>query len=163
MRYQNHHATIGAFDLRTGLFHDVGRLLVINVLPRVLPDIIERWEQGAESLEESEQALLGVSHSALSAAVLETWKLPQLVLDAARCHHDPDSFAVAGESELSLAHLVNAADLYVNFYGLETISSARHSPPAPDEAFEKIGLARALPELLERFKVEFQSIRGIFE
>lgn len=146
-----------------GLFHDVGRLLVINVLPRVLPDVVERWEQGAECLEASEQDLLGVSHSELSAAVLEKWRLPQDVQDAVRFHHDPDSFPASPEAELSLAHLVNAADLYVNFYGLETITSAKRSPAAPDEAFERIGLVRVLPELLERFKIEFQSIRGIFD
>jgi hypothetical protein len=59
--------------------------------------------------------------------------------------------------------LVNASDVYVRAYGLEIFSSATRPPEPPEEAFEKIGLAQNLPELIDRFRAEFNSIRSVFQ
>lgn len=145
-----------------GLFHDLGRLLIINTLPRMLPGIVSHWEQSNAPFEESEQALLGVTHPELSAVILEKWQLPESIREAARYHHDPDSCPADPDHPITLAHLVHAADVYVRSYGLEVISSPLRPPPPPDEAFEKIGLLERLPEFFERFQSEFGSIRGAF-
>ena len=145
-----------------GLFHDIGRLLIIVALPEMISEIVAHWEHSDGSLEDSEQEILGVTHSKLSGEVLAKWKLPESIQQAVTCHHDPDSSpAVAGQT-VSLAHLVHAADLYARFYGLEVLSSEKHPAESPDRAFEQIGLRERLPELLDRFESEFQSIRGVF-
>ena len=146
-----------------GLFHDVGKLLIINTLPEMFPPLIEHWETSGGEFEESEQELLGVTHSQLSSVVLEKWKLSDVIQTAAAFHHNPDSCPSSGDQTMTLAHLVHAADLYVRFYGLEIASSAKRRPPEPDQAFEQIGLIDGLPELVERFRAEFQSIRGVLQ
>ncbi len=145
-----------------GLFHDVGKLLIINTLPEMFPPLIEHWETSGGEFEDSEKALLGVTHSQLSSVVLEKWKLSEVIQTAATYHHDPGSCPPNGDQGMTLAQLVHAADLYVRFYGLEIVSSAKRPPSQPDEAFERIGLIEGLPELGERFQAEFQSIRGVF-
>ena len=146
-----------------GLFHDIGRLLIIVTLPEMIPEIVAHWEQSDGSLEDSEQQILGVTHSELSGVVLARWKLPQRIQQAVVFHHHPDSSPSVPGQSVSLAHLVHAADLYARFYGLEVLSSEKHPAESPDHAFEQIGLRECLPELLERFESEFQFIRGVFQ
>ena len=146
-----------------GLFHDVGKLLIINTIPEMFPPLIENWENSGDEFEDSERELLGVSHSQLSAVVLEKWKLSEVIQTAAAHHHDPGSCPANGNCGATLADLVHAADLYVRFYGLEIVSSAKRPPSQPDQAFERIGLIDGLPELAERFRAEFQSIREVFQ
>ncbi len=146
-----------------GLFHDIGKLLIITTLPDVLPVLVSHWAEGEGEFEESESELLGVRHSELSGIVLERWKLPQAIQDAVRYHHNPSACPCEPDQPITLAHLVHAADVYVKSYGLEVLSSPNRPPESPERAFEQIGLREHLPELLERFKVEFQSIRDVFE
>jgi HD-like signal output (HDOD) protein len=154
-----------------GLFHDIGKLLMFTTLPEMIPVVLEHWEESEGSFEDSERELMHVTHSELSGIVLDKWKLPQPIRDACRYHHEPASCPTedyGGEQEanskavVSLAQLVHAADLYVKSYGLEILASEKRPPEAPDEAFREIGLEENLPDLLERFKAEFQSIRDVF-
>ena len=142
-----------------GLFHDVGRLLIITTAPEVMDALAARREEAESSLENVEQEILNITHSELSHAVLARWKLPEIIQQAARFHHDPDSAPRETEQEISLAQLVHAADAYVNFQGLGTMPSEKAPAPIPDQAFESIGLSGKLPELQERFQSEFKSIR----
>ena len=142
-----------------GLFHDVGRLLIIATAPEVMEGLAARREEGESSLENAEQAMLNITHSELSHAALARWKLPEIIQQAARFHHDPDSAPRESEQEVSLARLVHAADAYVNFQGFGTMPSENAPAPIPDQAFESIGLSDKLPELQERFQNEFESIR----
>jgi HD-like signal output (HDOD) protein len=147
-----------------GLFHDIGKLLIYTTLPEMIPVLLEHWEESGASFEGTEKDLLHVTHSELSGIVLDKWKLPQAVRDACRYHHDPAACPDEsdGSGAVSLAHLVHASDLYVKSYGLEILTSEKRPSEPPDEAFREIGLEEALPELLERFKAEFQSIRNVF-
>ena len=106
-----------------GLFHDIGRLLIIVTFPEVIPEIAAHWDQSEGSLEESEKQVLDVTHSELSGVVLAKWKLPESIQQAVVFHHDPDSSPPVSGQPVSLAHLVHAADLYARFYGLEVLAS----------------------------------------
>ena len=146
-----------------GLFHDIGKLLIISTLPARIPDVVARWESNDEPFDQAEQAVLGVTHSELSAAVLEKWQLPNSIQEAARFHHQPSSCPAAPGQLTTLAYLVYAADVYVRAYGLEIFRSPVRPPESPDNAFEKIGLAKNLPEFFDRFRAEFNSIRNAFQ
>ena len=146
-----------------GLFHDIGRLLIIVTFPEVIPEIAAHWDQSEGSLEESAKQVLDVTHSELSGVVLAKWKLPESIQQAVVFHHDPDSSPPVSGQPVSLAHLVHAADLYARFYGLEVLASEKHPAECPDRAFDQIGLRERLPELFSRFETEFQSIRGVFQ
>ena len=145
-----------------GLFHDVGRLLILTTLPEVAPKIVVHWEQGDGSFTDSEQEILGVTHTELSGLILEKWKLPEPVCRAARFHEDPDE---AGDDTGApgLAHLVHAADVCVCHDGLAIHSSEVRAPEPPDTAFAKIGLADDMAGIREKFQAQFDSIRGAFQ
>ena len=78
-----------------GLFHDVGRLVIINALPEVVPRLIAEWEAKECTFEEVEAEFLEVTHSELSQMILEKWKLPEVIQNAALYHHHPEKSAAA--------------------------------------------------------------------
>lgn len=148
-----------------GLFHDVGKLLVFTTTPELVPRIIREWEDGV-SYSEAESAVLGVTHAELSAAVVNSWKLPEEIELAVRCHHDPASAtelhsAVPGNPP-SLAWLVQAANAAVKHAGFEAVSSPLRPPDHPLELFEALSLGDQLPDILDQFQVQFQDVQAAF-
>lgn len=147
-----------------GLFHDIGKLLVFTTAPELVPKIIQEWEGGA-SYSEAENAVLGVTHAELSAAVVNSWKLPQEIELAVRCHHNPtsatDGPAVAGNPP-NLAWLVHAANAAVKHMGFEAISSPQCPPDGPLESFQKLSLGDQLPDILQQFQTQFQDVHAAF-
>jgi putative nucleotidyltransferase with HDIG domain len=146
-----------------GLFHDIGKLLIFTAAPETVPGIVAAWERDESSLEEAERAVLQVTHTELSAIVLEGWKLPEAVRDAVRYHHDPDAQpAPEGQSPPYLVHLLRAADAVVNAEGLGAPVSTHRPPADPVPALQAAGLGADAPALVERFRGEFESLQGLF-
>ena len=145
-----------------GLFHDIGKLLMLTTFPEVVNQVMSHWEEGDGSYEDSERTFFDLTHSELSNIILEKWELPEPIRNAALHHHHPGRCLAAEPGAVTLAQLVHAADCYVRSLGIETLTSATHPPEAPEPAFEAIGLGGRLPEFLDRFQAEFESIRGLF-
>ena len=144
-----------------GLFHDIGKLLILTTFPGVEPKIVAEYEAGQGNWEQAEMEALGITHSQVSGMVAEKWHLPASVQEAVHYHHHPgDSPAAREGSAVTLAHIVHAADLYVNEFGLTTVTTARTAMYSADSAFEDIGLRPKMPELVERFKKECEGLRG---
>ena len=164
---QNVAVRTGSDDLESafaaGLFHDVGKLLIYTAAPEAVQTIIERWQAEGGAYEEAEQEVLETTHSELSAIVLEGWKLPAGICDAARYHHSPGDFPVQPDcSGPSLAALVHAADLAVNFEGLRSPEDVEREPQNPEEALRAIGLSGGMDELLASFRAELEGFRELF-
>jgi HD-like signal output (HDOD) protein len=145
-----------------GLFHDIGKLLILTTFPDLTPKLIEEYEQGEMSWEQCERGLLQISHPELSRIVMEKWKLPASIQQAVEFHHRPGESPGGAGNAVTLAHIVQAADLYVNEYGLEILPTKRLVGCPADRAFEEIGLRQKMPEVLERFQTEYESIRSLF-
>lgn len=145
-----------------GLFHDIGKLLILTTFPDLLPKIVEQYENSEAPYEQVEMDILGVTHSQLSRIVLEKWQLPQCIQEAVEYHHRPAQCPRAPGQAVSLADLVLAADLYVNEYGLDLLPTKRRSAYTADRAFEDLGLRQKMPEVLEKFKNEYEGIRSLF-
>ncbi|HYM10668.1 MAG TPA: HDOD domain-containing protein [Bryobacterales bacterium] len=146
----------------TGLFHDIGKLLMLTSFPDLLLKIVEQYQTSDLTYEQVEREVLQLTHSELSRIVLEKWQLPLCIQQAAEYHHHPDDCPHAPDQPITLAHVVQAADLYVNEYGLDLIPNARGNLHPADQAFEAIGLRQRMPEVLEKFKNEYESIRSLF-
>jgi putative nucleotidyltransferase with HDIG domain len=145
-----------------GLFHDIGKLLILTTFPDLIPKLTEEYERGECSWEECERQVLQITHPEVSRIVMEKWKLPASIQRAVEYHHRPQACPREGDQAVTLADIVHAADLYVNEYGLEILPTKRPSPYPADRAFEDIGLRQKMPEVLERFKSEYESIRSLF-
>jgi len=145
-----------------GLFHDIGKLLILTTFPDLTPKITEQVERGEASYEDAERALLGVTHSDMSRIVAEKWQLPPSIQDAVQYHHRHGECPRDPDRPLVLADIIHAADLYVNEYGLEILPVKTVVSCPADRAFEDIGLRQKMPEVLEKFRNEYESIRSLF-
>ncbi|HLJ17028.1 MAG TPA: HDOD domain-containing protein [Bryobacteraceae bacterium] len=147
----------GAFV--SGLFHDLGRLLIAVGLPEAHQEICRLYQQGSRTLLDCEEEVLGLTHPQLSAEALAIWNLPEPIRTAVAQHHNPPPKT----GEFQLAHLLEAANHYINHSGvtIATFTSVADTPYP--EKLEALGLAEAMPALLEDFKVEYESLAGFFK
>ena len=88
-----------------GLMHDIGKLVLAEALtPEMLSEVRSRVSGGLP-LWEAECAVLGASHSEVGGVLLQTWHMPEILIEPVANHHDPVSNP---EPKLStLIHLAN--------------------------------------------------------
>jgi HD-like signal output (HDOD) protein len=137
----------GAFA--AGLLHDVGKALVAVSLPEEY-DLLARsgaWDAGME------EEVLGVSHAELSRQVLEHWRLPPPICQAAGEHHTPPS------GPPSLGHIVHAANLFANATSAATEAGA---PLDPAAFLAPLGLQKQFESIQSSFAAEFDTLRQFF-
>jgi putative nucleotidyltransferase with HDIG domain len=77
-------------DYVAGLVHDVGKIVMAYSFPDHFAEIHQRAELGARDLIELENEVLGIDHAELGALYLERHRLPDLMVKAARFHHQPE-------------------------------------------------------------------------
>jgi len=117
-----------------GLLHDLGKLALIQVLPKEYVRVVaERDRYG--SLAEAEVELLGVSHSLFGAVVGHAWRLPVETCEVIRLHHRVFKRPFARSYEEKAA-LVRTADLIAHY--LDPKQSSR-----PGELLEEIYIGGA--------------------
>jgi HD-like signal output (HDOD) protein len=145
----------GAFV--AGVLHDLGQLVIALALPDQYTRIREAHEATKLDLRECERELLGFSHEEIGALALERWNLPQPIRGAVLHHHEPGPV----EAGLELSHLLYAADLTVNQFGISILPSQ----PELDDAYPQlleIGVGPHLSRILLEFHAEFDAIRSFF-
>ncbi len=141
-----------------GLLHDVGKLLIAISLPEEYGRILEEMEAGGRSAFECEPELIGASHAEFTGAVLAKWNLPMPIQLAGTFHHTPD---LAAGGELHLAHLVRAADQLACELGHAIMDRQPSNDVSPNHLIE-LGADHHLPEILEHFQVEFETLKAYF-
>lgn len=88
-----------------GLLHDIGRLLIFNLLPESAARIRQRTDQGMDTCE-AERAELGFDHAEAGSALLELWRLPKELCITVALHHAPET-APAARLETAAVHIAN--------------------------------------------------------
>jgi HD-like signal output (HDOD) protein len=146
----------GAFV--AGLLHDIGKLLIATTVPAEFGGILWLLKKGGASETDSEMEMLGTTHAELSGLALAQWNLPLPIRESAAFHHDPDR---ADEGRLHLSHVVYAADRLANELG-HNIPSYFDQSPRLESAFDRLGVADHMPQILEEFDAEFESVKGFF-
>ncbi len=141
-----------------GLMHDIGKLLIAIAAPAEYEKVVSRVQAGATPVE-SEQEVLGFSHPAISAALLERWKIPKPIQRAVEMHHSPDE---ADRRQMHLAHVLSAADDYVNLAGYAVVDVPGSEKADPATALEKLDLRAHLPTVIESFQCDFEAIKSFF-
>jgi putative nucleotidyltransferase with HDIG domain len=77
-------------DYVAGLVHDVGKIVMAWTFPDHFGEIHQQAELGNRDLVELENQILGIDHAELGALYLERHRLPELMVKAARFHHQPE-------------------------------------------------------------------------
>jgi putative nucleotidyltransferase with HDIG domain len=71
------------------LLHDIGKLILAEVMPDQYAEVMEAARAGGGELHEVERRLLGVDHARVGAYLLNLWNLPPAIVDVVGHHHDP--------------------------------------------------------------------------
>ncbi len=147
----------GAFT--AGLLHDVGKLLIAIAMPAEFEAMCECYQSGGDSAGDCEMDIVGATHAEISGAILEKWKLPEPIQKAVAYHHTPE---VAGRGTFHLAHVIQAADQYLNAAGLGMPPYRHHPVACFDDCHPGFGLQDSILKLEETFKAEFEAVGAFF-
>ncbi len=102
-------ARIRKFDPDTafvaGLLADIGKVAISACIEDKVALMFQLGLQAGMSFEEVEERVVGHSHSEVGAHMVESWNLPEELVDGIRWHHDP----VQSKSPW-LAHVLHLAD-----------------------------------------------------
>ncbi len=142
----------GAF--LSGLFHDVGTLLIAVAMPEQYDNIREVAAVSRESLVDCERAVLGTDHAELSALALDRWGLAGPIQNAAADHHAPAPAAALENVPLSLA--LQQADALVDALGMSIERPRATVQEAPIIEFPGYELNQS--RLLECFAFEWKAV-----
>ncbi|MCD6335338.1 MAG: HDOD domain-containing protein [Candidatus Latescibacteria bacterium] len=135
-----------------GLMHDVGRILIDQYFHGEFVQIAARVQGRDGSMRDAEKEFLGVSHDEMGGWLADRWGLPDALIEAVACHHEP------GRAELDrpLTAVVHLADLFCRAKGIGFSGETEGFSIVDDEAWKL--LAEDHPNLadmdIERFTFE---------
>ena len=136
-------ATVSASELHAaGLLHDIGLLVLDRTLGVGYGRILANAHESGRPLFEVEREMIDTDHADVGARLLETWHLPESLVQATAAHHDP-----AGEGDPA-AQIVYLADFVCNLHSVHHGTAYRPEASVPD-VWRALGIDEAeLPEIL---------------
>jgi diguanylate cyclase (GGDEF)-like protein len=99
----------------TGLLIDLGQLAMLRVLRDDYLPVIEKLQDDDADLQQCEKEVLGFDHAEVGARLMQQWKFPQPMCDAALHHHGQPA-DVTNEDSLELAHLMMVASSVGDYF-----------------------------------------------
>jgi HD-like signal output (HDOD) protein len=130
-----------------GLMHHLGILVEALHQPLRFGQACALARARGWSLEQAEREVFGFGHSAWGAALLERWKMPAMIADAALYHLEPE----ACPGDRKAAQVVHLAGLLIQAEGTENLEMAK--PCLDLAALAGLGWSpERLPELAQRIR-----------
>jgi HD-like signal output (HDOD) protein len=121
----------------SALLHDVGKIVLALGLPSDYAALLAECQRTGEALWLAERRRFGADHARVGACLLQMWGLPQMIVDAVACHHEPRG--VDGE----LAEVVAAVHV------ADALAGEDHPTPVDLEFLHESGFASELERWLE--------------
>ncbi len=142
-----------------GLLHDIGKIVLSVALEEASAKVSHESGKNGLSPIEIEMKLLGVNHAEAGGRLLERWKLPENLVAAVRCHHQPG----ATKEHSSLAACVYLGNLVAYFmghgYGRHTLDLKPR-----DEALKILDVsAEQLPEYMNRAFERYKAVKALYQ
>ncbi len=91
-----------------GLLHDVGRVLLIEMMNHLPPDFLD---------DDEKHQVVTALHTTAGKKLSESWKLPALVLEACERHHSYLNFQ-EGDSHSQIGNIIAVADRLAEHHGI---------------------------------------------
>lgn len=134
-----------------GLLHDIGRPILFTKASTEAAKAMRCARETRRPLFELEQEILGFHHGAVGAALLDRWRLPGMLVDAAAWHHAP-RLASRFPTEAAVVHI---ADVIANGLALGS-SGESNVPPFEAGAWENLDIPTTiLPGLFKQVEMQF--------
>jgi len=140
-----------------GLLHDVGLLLLLLREPRRECAALELVRAEGWTLCGAERGILGIDHAKAGAALLRAWKLPQGLVQAADCHHEP--LKCSEVREAAIVHVADfLADILVVGSGVQGVLM-----PLSTAAFDKLGAPPGVAcTVFDRVETQLDHMERVF-
>jgi len=107
MMYETGSSKLAEGAYTSGLFHDIGKL----IMQRAAPSAYESAQEFAQKKEipswEAEDEVLGCNHAEAGAYLLARWGLPIEVIESAALHHEPVNSSGSSFSSLAAVYVGN--------------------------------------------------------
>lgn len=121
-----------------GLLHGCGLLILDQYFPELMASVQDRVEQDEVPLSEAEELEMGFDHADLGAHLLQTWGLPDQIVDAVKFHTNVDRHP----GDMRMAACVHIADIVCRGLGYGDAGEPT-IPPIDPTALESLGLTAA--------------------
>ena len=92
----------------SGLFHDLGKLVLIKSLPDQYNEARELAASDKIPAWEAENKVIGCNHADIGAYLLGRWGMPVSIIEATALHHNPSDSFSSEFSSLAAVHAGNA-------------------------------------------------------
>lgn len=122
-----------------GLLHEIGKLALLETMPKSLARIVEQAESTEECSCAIEHKHLGIEHTTIGKHLAQRWQLPKPVILAVWLHHS-DTVTIARDMpEASIAVVVQLADSIARQSGIGR-SGSFDSPEPVEPLAEHLGI-----------------------
>lgn len=139
---------IAPLAFAAGLLHDLGKLALVEVMPRSFAKLVKQAQQEGTSLARVEQQHLGMDHTRIGKQLAEKWHLPEPIQAGIWLHHSDPALLVERFPSANMAQVIHLANLLARKsglgdaedpYGGEQIRTAAFSLKISMETVERIG------------------------
>ena len=144
-----------------GLFRHIGLVVLNNQESKAADFILQSMESGNQSMAEQEQEMFGATHAEIGAAVLEHWKLSEVLSLVALHHSDVALDDEAESSAVNLTCVVNIAGQLPGYF--EIFKQLRELNLENLPSIKRLGLDQErVEEIIEEFHSIFAENRSDF-
>ncbi|MDR3011986.1 MAG: HDOD domain-containing protein [Chitinispirillales bacterium] len=138
-----------------GLVHDIGKMIILQVLPEEFKHVIECADKTKILFYDSERKLLSVSHQEVGGMLVEQWHLPPQIQDAVSSHHNPSP-------DSKLTAIVHCADVFARVLGYGNGGDDK-IPEISDIAWNMLKLGNVnLANMFDDIEKEWQKANAYF-
>ena len=138
-----------------GLIHEAGKLALAYAWPKVIDAVRQRQKEKGGYWLDAERAVLGFTHTGISAELLERWHFPESLLEVVNYYPYPEE---AGEENRRLVQIVHLAKHLTIQMGVGNGEDAFWLP-ASENVYEELELA--VPDLEELLAASLEGARKL--
>lgn len=117
-----------------GLLHDVGKIVFHAYAGSEYAKVFDRAKERDCLLIDAEQEVLGMTHAEVGALLLDSWHIPDHLVEIVKFHHEPESVTSAPD----LAAAVHLGDIFTRALLVGNPGDDR-IPRASREAWNRLG------------------------
>ena len=144
-----------------GLFRHIGLVVLNNQDNKAADFIIKSMESGNQSMAQQEREMFGATHAEVGAAVLEHWKLSEVLSLVVLNHADVALDEGADSKAVNLTGVVNIAGQLPGYFGIFGPQRDLNLENLPGVKLLDLDQER-LEEIIEEFHRTFEENRGDF-